>query len=158
MRSTSLLLLALLGLAGPARDGGSRSKLDTPVGDLSCQAAVRYEPASDSDAHAINCIYVSSTAASEAIYTGSFNTERTADLVGDLPTHWIVRSAQDTPNPRASIGQTFSSEGGPAEGRVRILTGQDNESVRLELDPLVGGKQPKWTTAVMILTLVRAQA
>ena len=74
---------------------------------------------------------------------GSLNTERTADLVGDLPTHWIVRSAQDTLLSRVSIGQTFSGEGEPAEGRVSILTGQDDERVRLELDPLAAGRQPK---------------
>ncbi len=155
MRSTLLMLLALLGLAGSEPYSSStKFHLDAPVGDLSCKSAVGRDQLNGG---AVICIYVPSNGDAEAIYKGSLKTEL-SDAAVDQPTHWIVRSMQNSPLGLTSIGQTFSGGGDPSDGRVRTLMGQDDESVRLELDPLAGATGPKWTTAVMSLKLISAQA
>ena len=153
MRSTLLMLCPLICFAGEA-PSPPQAHLDAPTGELSCRSAIGRDASTGGGIH---CIYVSSNGGLEKVYTGSFKTEQPEPFAGAVPTHWVVRSMQNTPRSRAGLNQTFSGGGDPAQGAVRVLAGQDDDNVRLELDPAPGGTGPKWTTGILTLTLVRAQ-
>lgn len=153
MRSTLLMLYPLVFFAGQAQSP-PQAHLDAPTGELSCRSTMRHDV---SEGGGVHCIYVSSNGGLEKVYTGSFKTEQSDPFVGAIPTHWVVRSVQNTPRTHAGLSQTFSGGGDPAQGGVRVLAGQDDDNVRLELDLASGGTNPKWTTGILTLTLIRAQ-